>query len=203
VIDDKPKTRKDKAKNIARRAMWLFMALLFVATGVGVGLVYFWQSTHQKDNSQQTSQSQSCQISPVEGQKTLPAPELYLPAGDVTKLETTDLEAGTGKTAVSGDCLTVKYYGTLAKDGKVFDEDFSKTQALKFKLGGGQVIPGWDQGVIGMKTGGMRRIVIPSDLAYGPTGACEAYKQDQKTCAKYSIEPNADLVFVVNLVTAQ
>ncbi len=201
-MDNKPKTRKEKAKNVVRRAMWAFMALLFVITGLGVGLVYFWQSTHQKNDSQQTSKANACQFNVVEGQKTLPAPEAYKPPTDITKLETNDLQAGSGKAVKSGDCLTVKYYGATAKDGKEFDEDFSKPEALKFPIGESQVIPGWDQGLIGMQVGGTRRLVIPSELAYGSNGVCQSYKQDQKTCDVYSIGPNADLVFIVNLVAA-
>ena len=90
-----------------------------------------------------------------------------------------------------GDCLVVKYYGTLASNGTKFDEDFTDTTALAFTLGQGQVIPGWDQGLVGMKVGGTRRLAIPAAQAYGsqsPTAAIPA---------------NSDLVFVVKLLRIQ
>ena len=62
----------------------------------------------------------------------------------------------------------MKYYGTLASDGTMFDENFTKKTLFQFQLGQGQVIPGWDQGLVGMKVGETRRLVIPSSLAYGP-----------------------------------
>jgi peptidylprolyl isomerase len=166
------------------------MALLFVVTGLGVGVYAFWQATHQKNPSDQAAQANNCLFSLVQNIQTLPPPEVFKPAGDVTKLETADLEAGSGKAIAPGDCVTMKYYGTLAKDGKVFDEDFTKPEAIKFKLGTGQVIPGWDEGLNGMKVGGLRRLVIPSDKAYGPQ-------------SNGQIPANSDLVFVVKLVTAQ
>jgi peptidylprolyl isomerase len=81
----------------------------------------------------------------------------------------------------------MKYYGTLASSGKVFDENYDKSTALQLQLGKGQVIPGWDQGLVGMKAGGVRRLVIPAELAYGATGQGD-------------IPANATLVFLVKLV---
>ena len=117
----------------------------------------------------------------------MPLPETFKPAGDVKTLESTDLEAGTGATVKAGDCLQVKYYGTLAKDGTVFDENFDKPTGFQFPLGGGSVIQGWDKGLVGAKVGATRRLVIPSDLAYGNQ-------------ANSSIPANSDLVFVVKIL---
>lgn len=190
-------------KSILKRAGWIFLAVLFLGTGLGVGVVAFWQATHQsKDNS--TSQAQNCAFDIIPNLAALPVPEAYKPATDVTKLETTDSQEGSGKTVKAGDCLTVKYYGTLASDGTKFDEDFTSSDGLKFPLGVGAVIPGWDQGLIGMKVGGIRRLVIPSDLAYGDRGVCQTpNQQDQTKCDVYAIKPDTDLVFVVNLVSVQ
>lgn len=184
----KPQINSEKLKNGLRRAMWLFMALLFVITGVGIGIYAFWQATHPAKNDTQQDQANSCQIQQVANSKTLPAPEPFKPGGDVTKLQKTDLSKGSGKEIKSGDCITVKYYGTLATTGAVFDQDFDKPLALKVKIGVGQVIPGWDLGIPGMKVGGTRRLVIPSELAYGSN-------------AQSSIPANSDLVFVVNAVS--
>lgn len=122
-------------------------------------------------------------------EQTLPTPETYLPK-TVSGLEKIDLVEGTGETAESGDCLVVKYYGTLAANGQRFDDNFSNTSGFAFLVGQGRVIQGWDQGLIGMKVGGTRRLVIPAALAYGNQSSS-------------SIPANSDLVFVVKLLRIQ
>jgi FKBP-type peptidyl-prolyl cis-trans isomerase len=106
---------------------------------------------------------------------------------NATTLQKTDLKVGTGKTAKSGDHVTVHYRGTLT-DGTVFDESYKRGQPFDFNLGAGEVIKGWDQGVVGMKEGGKRKLVIPGDLAYGPMGSPP------------TIPPNATLIFEVELL---
>jgi peptidylprolyl isomerase len=144
-----------------------------------------------KHNAQATAAAQqaaaNCDIQTPVQSDALSAPETYKPDGKVSELKTTDLEQGSGAAAKKGDCLVMKYQGSLASDGTVFDENYSKPQALQFSLGAGQVIQGWDQGLVGMKVGGTRRLVIPSALGYGAQGSG-------------SIPANADLVFVVKLV---
>ena len=107
-----------------------------------------------------------------------------------TALKVQDLIVGKGKTAKTGDTVSVRYVGVLFKNGKEFDSSWKggKGQTFQFPLGGGQVIPGWDQGVAGMKEGGRRKLIIPSDLAYGPQG----FPPD--------IPPDAALIFDVDLV---
>lgn len=84
-----------------------------------------------------------------------------------TTLTATDTVVGTGAEAKTGDTVTVNYVGMLP-DGTVFDASANHgTSGFSFPLGGGQVIKGWDQGVVGMKVGGKRRLIIPADLAYG------------------------------------
>lgn len=103
-------------------------------------------------------------------EKSAPAPTATTTVkGNVTTLQKTDLKVGTGKTAKTGDNVTVHYRGTLT-NGTKFDASYDRGQPFSFPLGGGQVIPGWDQGVVGMKEGGKRKLVIPSDLAYGDEG---------------------------------
>lgn len=80
-----------------------------------------------------------------------------------------DLVVGTGSTAVAGDTLNVHYTGWLA-DGTKFDSSYDRGQTYAFRLGAGQVIAGWDQGLAGMKVGGKRRLIIPPSLAYGSSG---------------------------------
>ena len=174
-------------RSVLKRAGWIFLTVLFLGTGLGVGVVAFWQATHQSEDSAQDTQ-QTCALSAVAGVQSLPAPEVFKPGADVTELQIIDIKEGTGKTAKIGDCLTVKYYGTLASDGTRFDEDYTSNEGLKLQLGVGVVIPGWDQGLVGMKVGGMRRLVIPSELAYGSQSAS-------------TIPANSDLVFEVYLAS--
>ena len=107
-----------------------------------------------------------------------------------TKLVVQDLIVGKGKRAKSGDTVSVKYVGVLFKNGKEFDASWKggKGQTFQFPLGAGQVIPGWDQGVVGMKEGGRRKLIIPADLAYGAQG----FPPD--------IPPDAALIFDIDLV---
>jgi len=84
-------------------------------------------------------------------------------------LQMEDLKPGQGQEAKAGDRVTVHYVGTLT-DGKKFDSSRDRGKGFTFELGKGQVIKGWDRGVAGMKIGGMRKLTIPSDLAYGSRG---------------------------------
>ena len=80
-----------------------------------------------------------------------------------------DIKVGTGAEAKAGMTVSVHYVGTLT-DGKKFDSSRDRNEPFEFRLGAGQVIKGWDQGVAGMKIGGMRKLTVPSDLAYGKRG---------------------------------
>lgn len=112
-------------------------------------------------------------------------------------LQITDTVVGTGASAVSGNTLTVNYTGWLydqsaaQNHGKQFDSSIGRAP-FSFKLGAGQVISGWDQGMVGMKVGGKRTLIIPSALAYGSSGAGGGL-----------IPPNAALVFEVELISIQ
>jgi peptidylprolyl isomerase len=110
------------------------------------------------------------------------------PAGSaVSALVKDDVKVGTGTAAASGDTVRVHYTGTLL-DGTKFDSSVDRNEPFEFKLGVGAVIKGWDEGVVGMKKGGKRKLTIPSDKAYGKTGSPP------------KIPPNAPLVFDVELV---
>jgi peptidylprolyl isomerase len=103
-------------------------------------------------------------------------------------MQVRDVVQGTGKAAESGDTLSVQYVGVSWSTGQEFDSSWSRgKQPFKFKLGAGMVIPGWDQGLVGMKQGGRRELVIPPNLAYGPQGQPP------------SIAPNETLIFVIDL----
>src|SRR3954454_1481926 len=102
-------------------------------------------------------------------------------------LKTEDLKEGTGAEAAKGDAVEVHYTGWLT-DGTKFDSSKDHGRPFGFTLGAGQVIKGWDQGVQGMKVGGVRKLTIPAGLAYGSRGAGGV------------IPPNATLVFEVELL---
>jgi FKBP-type peptidyl-prolyl cis-trans isomerase len=102
-------------------------------------------------------------------------------------LEVEEIRAGTGKSPTTGQSVSVHYVGTLT-DGKKFDSSRDRGQPFTFKLGVGQVIKGWDEGVATMKVGGISKLTIPAALGYGTRGAGGV------------IPPNATLVFEVELL---
>jgi peptidylprolyl isomerase len=117
-------------------------------------------------------------------------PKVTPPSGPApAKLETKELIAGTGAEAKAGDTVTVNYVGVLYKGGKEFNASWETKEPFSFTLGKGQVIPGWDQGIPGMKVGGRRELIIPPALAYGAKGSPP------------KIPANSTLVFVVDLLS--
>jgi peptidylprolyl isomerase len=121
---------------------------------------------------------------------TAEKPHVYVPPGETppTDLVIEDLEVGEGDEAGAGHQVEVHYVGVSWRSRKQFDASWDRGETFDFRLGAGQVISGWDQGVAGMKVGGRRRIVIPPHLAYGRQGAGGV------------IGPNETLVFVVDLL---
>jgi len=116
-------------------------------------------------------------------------PAVTPPSGGApTTLVTKELVKGAGPEAKAGEPVTVNYVGVLYHGGKEFDSSWKRSEPFAFTLGKGQVIKGWDQGVAGMKVGGRRELIIPSELAYGKTGSPP------------TIPANAPLVFVVDLL---
>jgi peptidylprolyl isomerase len=116
-------------------------------------------------------------------------PRIPKPNGDPpAELVTEDIVKGKGPGAKQGDTLTMKYVGVSWSNGEQFDASWDRGDTFPFQLGAGMVIPGWDEGMVGMKKGGRRLLAIPPELAYGPQGAPPA------------IGPNETLVFVVDLV---
>jgi peptidylprolyl isomerase len=115
-----------------------------------------------------------------------PVDETFL--GDIAELTTTDLIEGTGREAQAGSTVQMQYVGVLGADGTEFDASWDRGQPFSFTLGAGQVISGWDDGIVGMKVGGRRVLQIPSAQAYGEQARGDV------------IVANSDLVFVVDLL---
>jgi len=118
-------------------------------------------------------------------------PEIDFPGGEPpAELQITDIWEGDGGQAQPGDIVTVHYVGVAYSTGEEFDASWNRGEPLQFRLGAGQVIAGWDQGVQGMKAGGRRQLIIPPALAYGDRGA------------GHLIGPGETLIFVCDLVSA-
>jgi peptidylprolyl isomerase len=119
-------------------------------------------------------------------------PKVTVPSGPPPKkLETKELRKGDGAEAKSGDYVTVQYVGVGYDSKEQFDASWDRGEPFSFTLGAGEVIPGWDQGIAGMKVGGQRELTIPSDLAYGPAGSPPV------------IGKNETLIFVVDLLAVE
>ena len=164
--------------------MWLFLALLFVISGVGISAAIFWQFTRQNEQSQNESQD-------LLGGKPLTG---FTPIAKVDSLQKIDQKVGDGAEAKAGSTVTVLYTGAVAATGLVFDSSSDTGQPAKFVLKGGPegLIQGWIDGLPGMKVGGQRRLLIPASQAFGanppPTSGIPA---------------NADLVFDITLLAVQ
>jgi peptidylprolyl isomerase len=116
-------------------------------------------------------------------------PEIDFPGGPPPEgLVVTDVSVGDGDEATTGSTVVAHYVGVARSTGEEFDASYNRGEPLSFRLGVGQVIAGWDQGIEGMRVGGRRQLVIPPHLAYGDRGAGGA------------IAPGETLIFVVDLV---
>jgi peptidylprolyl isomerase len=123
---------------------------------------------------------------------SLERPQIDKPEGDIPfDLGIDDIVVGEGAEAVSGTKVTVHYVGVAFSSGEEFDASWNRGDPFQFKLGKGQVIKGWDDGVQGMKVGGRRQLTIPSAMGYGATGAGGV------------IKPHEPLIFVVDLLEVE
>lgn len=109
----------------------------------------------------------------------------------VSGVQIEDVVVGDGTEAKKGNTVSVNYLGTLAANGKKFDSSYDRNEPFTFKLGSGQVIEGWEKGIVGMKEGGKRILTIPPEKAYGPSGYPPV------------IPPNSTLKFEVELIEVQ
>jgi peptidylprolyl isomerase len=145
------------------------------------------------DNSSSTQASGEAATEQSGGDTNLNAkPKVTVPDGPAPKkLEETEIVEGDGAEAKAGDEVTVQYVGVGYDSKEEFDSSWSRNEPFPFPLGAGKVIKGWDQGIVGMKVGGRRELIIPANLAYGPAGYPPA------------IGPNEPLIFVVDLLAVK
>jgi len=170
----------------------VFLSAVTLATGA-------CGSTKKEDKGAAVTTSSIPDATPTTGGDPGPSatsqatkPVISIPdAPPPTQLQSKDLVVGTGAVAASGRKVTVQYVGVAYSTKKQFDASWDRPgQPFSFQLGAGQVIPGWDQGVPGMKVGGRRELVIPPNLGYGDAGYPPV------------IKPGETLVFVIDLVAA-
>jgi FKBP-type peptidyl-prolyl cis-trans isomerase len=171
------------------RAFAAFGAILFLVTSSALTIaviVSVIQQHHQ--NSSTTAATNTSKGKPVDNSKKLQGTQLagFTPMASIPQLQEVDTVPGTGAAVKASDTVTVDYTGAVAATGVIFQSSKDTGQPVSFPLN--QVIPGWTQGIPGMKVGGTRRLLIPAALAYGATPPQGS-----------GIPANADLVFDVTL----
>lgn len=171
-----------------------FLSILFMGCSTTDDPVVEEQSdstVFQSDVSANTATSVASTEPWVEVSSTTERPVISVlrPNESPDGLSVRDISVGTGSRAEIGDVLEVSYVGVLLNDGTEFDASWNRSQTFFVPIGMGAVIPGWDQGIVGMREGGRRVLVTPPHLAYGSSGSGSA------------IPPNATLVFVVDLIS--
>jgi peptidylprolyl isomerase len=165
-------------------ALTLTAGLAIAAAGCGSSDDNSTSSSAASSDTSSTAATQPATAQPR------PKPKVTVPSGQPPKkLIVKDLIKGTGPAAKSGDPITVNYIGVNYANGKPFDNSYDRGQPFPFQLGGGQVITGWDNGLVGMRVGGRRQLIIPPSQGYGPQGQPPV------------IKPNETLVFVVDLLS--
>jgi peptidylprolyl isomerase len=158
-----------------RRVLALVLPLLFLAAACSDG------GSTAADTATTVPAGGSSTTSPDK-------PKVQVPATPPTKLVVTDLVPGTGPAAKTGDEVILHYVGVRSADGVEFDNSYDRGEPFTVVLGAGKVIPGWEQGLLGVQAGGRRQMDIPADLAYGDRGSGTA------------IRPGDALSFVVDVL---
>jgi peptidylprolyl isomerase len=157
-----------------------------LAVSAALGFAACGDDDDEDGGSTGTTATETTAASDVDTSKK---PRIEVPKGaPPAGLQIEDIKEGDGATAAEGDTVTVHYVGVAYSTGEQFDASWDREQPFSFPLGAGQVIPGWDQGVAGMKEGGRRQLTIPPELAYGEQGSPP------------DIGPNETLIFVVDLL---
>ncbi len=168
-----------------------FLIATFVVLGaviIGATSWYVNTNINNPSNIAFTANQQAAALQSAPQTASAAATSTNSPTSSMEGLQIKDITVGTGTVAQNGDTVTVNYIGTL-DNGTTFDSSYSRKQPFSFTLGVGQVIKGWDLGVLGMRVGGTRELTIPPALGYGAQGAGGV------------IPPNATLHFTVALLS--
>lgn len=172
---------------LSHRIVTFVLAVLFIISSVGIVVYYIMQDKQlrKEQDAINTAINQQNNNQVEEGKLKGTQLENFTPVNDIPELKTVVIKEGTGEVVKDGDTVTVNYTGALASTGKIFESSLDSGQPATFGLD--QVIQGWTKGLPGMKVGETRRLLIPSDMAYGSQGNA-------------SIPANSDLVFDVTLI---
>ncbi len=166
-----------------------FLIAAFVVLGAAIiGVASWYVNTNINNPSNLTATAQQQTSAPQTAALQTATTTTITPTSSMEGLQMKDIAVGTGTVAENGDTVTVNYIGKL-DNGTTFDSSYSRNQPFSFTLGVGQVIKGWDLGVLGMRVGGTRELTIPPALGYGAQGAGGV------------IPPNATLHFTVTLLS--
>ena len=163
-----------------RTTLWLFIGVALIAL---IGVVALTTCSTDSEEPAEEATVEPVQQEPAAEE----TPAASIQTEEVTGVQIEELIVGTGAEATSGSPVVVHYTGWLV-DGTKFDSSVDRGQPFQFALGQGMVIQGWDEGVVGMKVGGKRKLTIPPELGYGANGAGGV------------IPPNATLIFEVELL---
>jgi peptidylprolyl isomerase len=175
-----------KSKREYGRCFLLCLGLALFVAGCGGGSSTKSDAPAKQDTRKQADTTTTAAPSLKDTSKK---PVIPKPTGPVPRtLKVHDIVKGKGPAVRNGDQLTVQYVGVTFSTGEQFDASWDSGQPFSFRLGNGDVIPGWDRGLKGMRQGGRRELTIPPQLAYGSQGSPPA------------IGPNETLVFVIDLV---
>lgn len=168
-----------------QRVAALVAAVLFLITTVGFTGLVIYQMKQENDAVNKAQPEESQQQGGLAGTQL----QGFTPVASVTELQKIDLQEGTGPVVPEGATITANYTGAVASTGKIFESSLDSGQPVSFGLN--EVIPGWTQGVPGMKVGGKRRLVIPANLAYGEQSPSP------------DIPANSALVFDIEVISVQ
>lgn len=176
------KTRGEKIGSILKRVAWASLAFLFLVTGLGVGVWAFWINTHPDKSTQSQTSTSTLQGTQLSG---------FTPVAKVDTLQVADVQVGSGASVVASSTVTVAYTGAVAATGTIFQSS-SDNGGQPYTAPANGFIKGFQEGLLGMKAGGQRRILIPAADAYGaspPSGS--------------GIPANAALVFDITLMAVK